>query len=126
MAVRFVFDMTNPGQTLDTRGRNAHHRLCVQEQIETARRVIVDGYNEGRGPQDITTDIAGRVDRVTGKRTGGIVGLSNRRRGYVSPRNVWKAAIRQNAQSAGRRTLRDKRFDGRILKAIGREARREN
>lgn len=120
-AVRFSFDMTNPRAERWIR-EEAGTRIAgyVQEQIETARQVIVDGYAAGRGPQDIATDIAGRIDRVTGRRTGGIVGLSDPQAGYVQ-------SMRQRLESGDPEqmrkvldgmTLRDKRYDARIRKAI--------
>lgn len=45
----------------------------VREEIESARRTIAAGYQLGKGPRDIATDLAGRV--VGGRRQGGILGL---------------------------------------------------
>src|SRR5690606_30084924 len=41
----------------------------VEEQIEVARQTIAAGYQLGKGPRDIATDLAGRV--VAGRRQGG-------------------------------------------------------
>lgn len=45
----------------------------VEEQIEVARQTIAAGYQLGKGPRDIATDLAGRV--VAGRRQGGVLGL---------------------------------------------------
>lgn len=45
----------------------------VREEIDSARRTIAAGYQLGKGPRDIATDLAGRV--VGGRRQGGILGL---------------------------------------------------
>lgn len=45
----------------------------VQEQVEVARNVILEGYAAGKGPRTIATDLAGRV--VAGRRQGGVLGL---------------------------------------------------
>ncbi len=120
-SVRFSFDMTNPRAERWIR-EEAGTRITgyVQEQIDIARQVIVDGYSAGRGPNDIATDIAGRIDRVTGKRSGGIIGLSEPQKGYVQ---TMRARLESGDPAEMRKvldgmTLRDKRYDARILKAI--------
>lgn len=82
--ISFRFDMTNPRAEGKIRDEAA---IRVQgytaEQIETARKVMADGFARGEGPQTIAVDIAGRVNRVTGRREGGIVGLSEPQAEYV-------------------------------------------
>ena len=120
-AVQFRFDMSNPRAERWIREESATRiEGYVQEQIEIARQVIVDGYSQGRGPAEITTEIAGRVDRVTGKRTGGIIGLSDPQKGYVQS---MRARLESGDPAEMRKvldgmTLRDKRYDARIRKAI--------
>lgn len=120
-AVRFSFDMMNPRAEQWIR-QEAGTRIAgyVQEQIETARQVIVEGYAAGRGPQDIATDIAGRIDRTTGKRAGGIVGLSDPQAGYVQSMRtrLESGDPEQMRKVLDGMTLRDKRYDNRIRKAI--------
>lgn len=119
-AVTFRFDMTNPRAERWIR-EEAGTRITgyVQEQIETARDVIVDGYRAGRGPKDIATDIAGRIDRVTGRRTGGIVGLSEPQKEYVaSMRARLASGDPEEMRKVFNMSLRDKRLDARIRKAI--------
>lgn len=68
------FDMTNPRaeayMTTDT-------ARMVQQISDDSRQAVQEtllrGYQDGRGPRDIATDIAGRV--VGGRRQGGVVGL---------------------------------------------------
>lgn len=40
------------------------------------RRTILSGYEQGKGPKDIGTDIVGRIDRVTNRRVGGMLGMT--------------------------------------------------
>ncbi|MEY4056176.1 MAG: hypothetical protein RL519_1511, partial [Pseudomonadota bacterium] len=104
----------------------------TDEQIETARRVIGDGFQRGDGPQQIAIDIAGRINPISKRREGGIIGLSDPQAGYVDnmrrrllsgdPDEMLKVLGRFNKdgkwiEGTGM-TLRDRRFDRSIQKAI--------
>ena len=131
--ITFRFDMQNPRAEARIR-TEAATRVAgyVDEQIETARRVIADGFNRGEGPQTIATDIAGRINPLSGRREGGIVGLSDPQVGYVEsmrarllsgdPEEMIKVLGRFDkdgkwVEGTGQ-TLRDRRFDGSVKKAI--------
>lgn len=128
----FRFDMTNPRAEAKIRTEAASRVTgYVDEQIETARRVIADGFARGEGPQTIATDIAGRINRISGRREGGIVGLSDPQVGYVDsmrarllsgdPDEMMKVLGRFKdgkwVPGTGQ-TLRDRRYDATIKKAI--------
>jgi len=121
LASTFRFDMANP--RADRRIRElAGDRIAgyTQEQTEIARRVISEGYSRGDGPQNIAVEIAGRIDRVTWRRQGGIVGLSDPQAGYVQSmrERLLSGDPRQMRKVLAGMTLRDKRFDTAIVKAI--------
>lgn len=89
--------------------------LIVDDQREAIRAVIEDGISKGRGPRDTALDIVGRVNRATGKREGGIVGLN------APQAKAWlKAGEELDALDPAyfERKLRDKRFDPMVRKAI--------
>jgi hypothetical protein len=128
----FRFDMTNPRAEARIRTEAAARVTgYVEEQIETARRVIADGFARRDGPQNIATDIAGRVNPISGRREGGIVGLSAPQVGYVEsmrarllsgdPDEMLKVIGRYKdgkwVEGTGM-TRRDRRFDRSIMKAI--------
>lgn len=129
----FRFDMTNPRAEAQIRGEAAT-RIAgyVDEQVETARRVIGDGFARGEGPQTIATDIAGRVNPISKRREGGIVGLSDPQVSYVEsmrrrlesgdPDEMVKVLGRFDKQGkwveGTGMTRRDRRFDKSIKKAI--------
>lgn len=131
--IQFRFDLTNPRAELRIR-TEAATRITgyVEEQIEAARRVIGDGFQRGEGPQQIATDIAGRVNPISGRREGGIIGLSDPQVGYVDnmrarllsgdPEEMLKVLGRFDKEGAWipgtGMTLRDRRFDRSIQKAI--------
>ena len=124
--------MTNPRAEARIRTEAAARVTgYVEEQIETARRVIADGYARGDGPQNIATDIAGRVNPISGRREGGILGLSGPQVGYTEsmrrrllsgdPDEMMKVlgTFRDGKWVEGTgMTLRDRRFDRSIMKAI--------
>lgn len=130
--ITFRFDMTNPRAETKIR-TEAAARVAgyVDEQIESARKVIADGFARGDGPQQIATSIAGRINPISGRREGGIIGLSSPQVGYVD-------SMRQRLASGDAdemlkvigqfkdgkwvpgtgQTLRDRRYDAQIRKAI--------
>ncbi len=141
-SIVFRFDMTNPRAEEKIR-TEAAARVAgyVDEQIETARRVIADGFARGQGPLSIATDIAGRVNPISKRREGGIVGLSggiDARTGKLVGQVSYVENMRARLLSGdpdemlkvlGRfkdgkwvegtgMTLRDRRFDRTIQKAI--------
>lgn len=131
--LRFRFDMTNPRAEARIRTEAAARVTgYVDEQIDTARRVIADGFQKGQGPTTIATDIAGRISPTSGRREGGIVGLSAPQVGYVES---MRARLRSgdpdemikvlgSFDKDGRwkpgtgMTRRDRRYDAQIKRAI--------
>lgn len=129
----FRFDMTNPRAEAQIR-TEAATRIAgyVDEQVETARRVIADGFARGEGPQTIATDIAGRVNPISKRREGGIIGLSDPQVSYVEsmrarllsgdPDEMMKVLGRFDKEGkwveGTGMTRRDRRFDKSIKKAI--------
>jgi hypothetical protein len=87
----------------------------TDEARVNVRQVMQEGLERGLNPRAIALDIVGRVDKATGNRTGGIVGLTN-------GQEQWVASARNkldNLDSAYfNMELRDKRFDATVAKAI--------
>lgn len=79
------------------------------------RSVLADGLREGRNPRNVALDLVGRIDRSTGHRTGGAIGLGEREL-------MWTNSVRQKLVSLDpsylEMTLRDKRFDDIVREAI--------
>lgn len=124
MSVMFRFNMANP-RAMQWISDFAASRVTgyTQEQVEVARRVIFDGYSRGEGPASIAIDIAGRVDRVTGRRQGGIIGLSEPQLGYVqSVRDALESGDLRRLFVVDRETgdwkPRYTRLDGRDVRTI--------
>lgn len=79
------------------------------------RNIATEGMRDGRNPRNIALDMIGRVNVQTGRREGGVVGLT-----VPFERAVSRSRIElQNLDSSYfRRERRDKRFDGTVRKAI--------
>jgi len=129
----FRFDMTNPRAEAKIRTEAASRVVgYVDEQVQVARKVIADGFQRGEGPQTIASDIAGRINSISGRREGGIVGLSAPQVGYVDnmrrrllsgdPDEMMKVLGSFDKDGKWKegtgQTLRDRRYDRTIKKAI--------
>lgn len=129
----FSFEMQNPRAEARIRSEAAARVAgYVDEQVQSARRVIADGFARGEGPQTIAIDIAGRVNPISGRREGGIVGLSDPQVGYVDsmrarllsgdPDEMMKVLGRFDKDGkwipGTGMTLRDRRYDGAVKRAI--------
>lgn len=87
----------------------------LEEQRALIREVIKDGVMRGRSERAITLDLVGRINRDTGRREGGVIGLSRQFNEYVaSARNELESG---DFASYLTRERRDKRFDRIIAKA---------
>lgn len=110
------FDGRNP--RAERVARELSSRLVtriIEDQREAIRAVIEGGIEAGRGPRQTALDIVGRVNKATGKREGGIVGLN------APQAKAWlKAGDELDALDPAyfERKLRDKRFDPMVKRAI--------
>ena len=87
----------------------------ADDTLPMLRAVLQDGIERGRGGVSVARDIVGRLNRATGRREGGFLGLTSQQT---------DAAIRARAQLTNldsgyfNRKLRDRRFDAMVRKAI--------
>lgn len=91
----------------------------VADQVEGIRTTLEASLARGDNPTRTATSIVGAVNRATGRREGGIIGLTAQQAEYVSTARQEllsgdPAALRNYLQ----RGRRDKRFDRTIEKAI--------
>ena len=87
----------------------------VADQNLAVRAFLVDGMAKGVNPKTVALDVVGRISAVTGKREGGVAGLT-------SGQEVWARNYAAEVASANpaalNRNLRDRRFDAAVNKAI--------
>ncbi len=89
----------------------------VEGQREIVRYVLDVGLKNGRNPEVIARDIAGRMNRVTGRREGGFIGLTKPQSRYAQRAREELADPERMANYLTRK-LRDRRFDATVRKAI--------
>lgn len=91
----------------------------VGEQLASVRTVLVDGLARGQNPRQTALGLVGRINRRTGFREGGLIGLTPSSvqtldRIYAGLRAGDAQAMRDYLNYA----LRDKRFDGHVRRAL--------
>jgi hypothetical protein len=113
------FNVTNP-RAEDWLRRLSSDRITrvTQDTVAAARLIINAGYAEGMHPNRIAIDLVGRIG-ANGRRTGGIIGLSEPQSRYVA--SMRARLVSGNPQEMARvfsMTRRDRRLDSIIHRAI--------
>lgn len=114
--VLFQFDIRNSRAEAWLRDHSSRLVVNLQTDALTAiQNVLHDGMAAGRNPRSVALDIVGRINPVTGRREGGIVGLTPQQ-------ERWVKNTREDLESLDdrylTRQLRDKRYDKMVEKAI--------
>ena len=96
-----------------------HSSKFITETTEDLRQSVRDVLNkglvEGKNPKTTARDIAGRYNRATGEREGGILGLTSRQRQSIE--NAASELVNDPGAYLQRK-LRNKRYDRYVKKAI--------
>lgn len=92
-------------------------REIIEDQRVAARNFLTAGMEAGANPKTTALDLVGRLNRATGQREGGVLGLTSSQEAWI--RN-YEADLRdpERLSRALQRSLRDRRFDKTIAKAI--------
>lgn len=110
------FDMRNRAVESWTRRHGSELVTdIIADQREAIRVVVSSGIEAGRNPKQIALDIIGRMDKATGRRMGGIVGLTKSQAVYVTKA---RKELESLSPEYFRRKRRDKRFDSVVRRAI--------
>lgn len=123
------FDARNPRAEAWVREHSSTLITNIIADQRTAVRTVLDaGLQRGTNPRTVALDIVGRINRATGRREGGIVGLTGQQSGYVDsvrgilsdPNQIRHYFIKNDktGKLEPRYKLTDRRFDRTIVAAI--------
>lgn len=92
----------------------------ITEDMRTSVRTVLEqGLIDGRNPRSTALDVIGRINRATGRREGGIVGLTSQQSGYVSNALAELSSADPDVMANYfTRVRRDRRFDAAVRKAM--------
>ncbi|AWN47134.1 head morphogenesis protein [Methylobacterium terrae] len=90
-------------------------REIVEDQRTAIRAHLEAGMQRGANPTDVALDLVGRINPSTGKRSGGVIGLTSMHEAWA--RNYADELARLDPAALNRK-LRDKRYDAALNKAI--------
>ncbi len=117
--LRFGFDLRNQGvENWLSSNSSRLIRGVVEDQRQLVRELLTRGMVAGRNPRQTAVELVGRIGE-TGRRTGGVVGLTAQQAQYVANVRA-QLASGAPAQMVGYfdRKRRDKRLDGIVKRAI--------
>lgn len=99
---------------------NLHSSTLITRIADDTRAAVrmrlEEGMVTGRNPRNVALDIIGRIDPGTGRRVGGIVGLTGPQERYL--RNARDELAGGDLANYLTRKARDKRFDKYALRAL--------
>jgi hypothetical protein len=95
----------------------------VAEILEDQRNMVRDrlsrGMARGDNPRTVALDLVGRIDKATGKREGGLIGLTQRQEASIAKAADELSGVdREMLENYLSRKLRNKSFDRHVVKAL--------
>lgn len=112
----FRFDVRNSRAEKWIREKSGEFITRIEEDIAVSvRNTMFTGLQEGRNPRNVALDLVGRINPLTKRREGGLIGLNQTQELYV--RNMQDDLETLNSRYFTR-ARRDKRFDRLVKKAF--------
>lgn len=111
-----VFNIRNESVENDLRVYSSNFITNIENEVrESIRETLVDGQTRGLNPRETALNIVGRIDSKTHKRIGGTIGLASNQTRWVNNARKYLQNLDEKYFTL---TLRDKRFDSIVKKAI--------
>lgn len=111
-----VFNIRNERVENDLRDFSSNFITNITDEAkEVIRFELSEGMARGVNPRETALNIVGRVNPVTKKREGGVIGLSSNQVKWVANARKYLENLDEKYFTLG---LRDKRFDSIVRKAI--------
>lgn len=111
-----IFTMRNPKVEKELQEYSSNFiTLITDEARENIRTILAEGVARGANPRNTALDIVGRINPLTRKREGGIIGLSRNQVHWVSNARKYLENLDRKYLTLD---LRDKRFDSLVENAI--------
>ncbi len=116
----FQFSIRNPSAEAWLRDYSSNLiREIIDDQRNAIRDFLQSGMREGLNPRTVALDLVGRINADTGRREGGIIGLTRSQEEWV--RNYEAELRSDNPGMALDRNLRDRRFDRAVRAAMDKD-----
>ncbi len=114
-SVAFRFDVRNPdAERWLTERSSALVKEINDDQLAGIRSALERGMIRGDNPRKTALDLVGRINPATGRRQGGIIGLTSQQMDWMSSARNELITLDGNYLT---RKLRDQRFDSLFIKA---------
>lgn len=114
--VKPVFNIRNESVEKDLAEYSSRFITQISDEVrESIRLTLADGMARGINPRETALNIVGRKDLSTGKRVGGTIGLAANQTKWVNNARLYLQRLDKRYFEL---TLRDKRFDSVVRKAI--------
>lgn len=111
-----VFNIRNESVENDLKIYSSNFITNITNEVrESIRETLVDGMSRGLNPRETALNIVGRMDIKTRKRIGGTIGLASNQTRWVNNARLYLLTLDEKYFTL---SLRDKRFDSIVRKAI--------
>lgn len=115
----FRFDVRNSRAEAWLRDESSSLVTAIGDDVRSAiQTALEDGMINGLNSRNVALDLVGRIDHTTGKRSGGLIGLTKQQQEFVENAREDLELLSENYF---KRERRDKRFDKIVRKAINTE-----
>jgi len=112
----FQFNVRNPAAETWLSTRSSLQIVeILTDQRTMIREYLTLGMRSGTNPITVALDLVGRINSATGRREGGVIGLTQSQMQWLV--NYERELRSDNPLAALSRALRDKRFDSAVRKA---------